>query len=1298
MMSYSIYRALSAHGIGEGPGKPAVGPDQYLWSSPELWRDQALLDALRPWMTLKFKAQHRFERHDFQEAWSCCIIRGFLFAIRLTLDASDRYFAHARAWKITDLTLGFDPGALICHSQAFDSASDTLGGSKSPDPRMTWVDLLQTHPEETARFVSHLYAARLTRRPMIVVSETYRSNDMFIRALAFARATLPLPLRRECPIRIYTRETTHFLRELKAGLVVVPSEALMGIIAAQPDVTLLTADGGSLHGPAVDETYGRMVVTRALNFPDALFAYADRCKPGLPVPIAKTVYNLAAASGKTDWMDDLLESVLYGSPISPDIVLPAEWKQFSPSVLQRLVLQLAGKGSVDGWRTRVLNEIHSRSLSLDPLLERWWAAQDSSSRGVALLELFDARVISSHAASACTRLLSGPEFVELGRKVTWSRVMQIAGESPLPETWAAELARLADPWPTLIGLMEVPQQTPAWADLTWMAFRELIWHDRLPSRGIIGTISRLPVPPKAPGKLLMAELCHRRTLPDAAQKLQIVVDIADREGRRWVVDQVGDPLYTCLNRFKVPDNWLADVRDLAKTKAPAKASATTPGSSVSPSLREFEARVTAKFKAAETATATGAAAPASPASTPSKAEQDNEAFMRRIVKLVKPGQVVTSSTQTVLDRWMVKDPKTTTGVLLEAGIWADWRCKSALTPYQLRVCAVNWMLDTAPAPTRAWTDWKQVITDLAHTEITGAEIDGWLQIKTPPWPWFAGYENQQTLDLWKVSSRDAKERITSLEQNRRSGVQPAPPKPEAVKVKPPAAAFRTVSDTAGAAAEPGRPKPVPAAPAKPPSAASFSFEAFVEHPEELAALAGQLPLWQDKTVQKRLAQWLLTKPTLTPKAAEVLNHSLPPVSLSPPLPGLVVPLKNLAEAHLSQGWVRIAEFLSPGISYKSLSETVLQAMANGESAAPSWDAMARETELQPHLLQGVAERIRKADKSTIDKLDRVGWKTLKSVVVKHPTLLLPAPDKNTVLPILEVACLVRNHDPAINVALDLVSLKDFPVLAMPEWWSALLLGLENLPRVSDRPHPKDSLTNALDELTVAARDLSPRARQALTQVLQEHRKTGVSPTPAAPKPAKPPKAAKPAEPPPPAAAAPQTPLPEEQKLTNEWIQALLVGDSDNPCWEELAQTLRTNPGQPHPWNTLAHAVRQCEPDVLVQLQTGGWDTLKAVLQAYPALMQVARTKGVPNAAEPYLPARAIAAELLPNKSRLIVAQDLVLLDTSAEYLRDEDWWKGLFRGLHPQAATSLVRVLEGKLRMNARAKEVMLRARGGETT
>jgi hypothetical protein len=384
---------------------------------------------------------------------------------------------------------------------------------------------------------------------------------------------------------------------------------------------------------------------------------------------------------------------------------------------------------------------------------------------------------------------------------------------------------------------------------------------------------------------------------------------------------------------------------------------------------------------------------------------------------------------------------------------------------------------------------------------------------------------------------------------------------------------------------------------------------------------------------------------------------------------------------------------------------VVQALANGEAAAPAWGVLARETEagilkFRPHLLRRVAERIRKADRATAEKLERSGWKALKAAIQKFPVLLSPAMDGNTVLPVLEVACLVRSHDPAVSIALDLIAAQDFPVFALTAWWRELLLGMENVRRLTGRPHPKDSLTNSVAQLSAIAKELSPKAREVLTQVLEDYKRGTLSAVPAVVTPDKPAPPSPSARPTPhgnTGSTASKASTDDLEKLTGQCIEALFIGDSDHPCWETLATRVRTSTGtaggEQHLWIALLQAVRHCDPHVQVQLENGGWDTLKPVLKDYPDLMRPSRTKGGAHAGQSYLPVCDLATELRPETTKLVVAQDLVLLDTSAPYLKDEEWWRGLFRGLDEQGATSLARVLEGKLKMNPGAKEAMHKAR-----
>src|SRR5260370_83889 len=120
MVSYSIARGHGTPGIGDGPGQPAVGADQYLWADPELWRDPALAEALRPWLTLDFTAHFDFELRDFEEGWSAFAMAAYFFVARHTLISGSKYVTHARAWKTEALPPDYDPGAFLGRSALFE--------------------------------------------------------------------------------------------------------------------------------------------------------------------------------------------------------------------------------------------------------------------------------------------------------------------------------------------------------------------------------------------------------------------------------------------------------------------------------------------------------------------------------------------------------------------------------------------------------------------------------------------------------------------------------------------------------------------------------------------------------------------------------------------------------------------------------------------------------------------------------------------------------------------------------------------------------------------------------------------------------------------------------------------------------------------------------------------------------------------------------------------------------------------------------------------------------------------------
>jgi hypothetical protein len=1015
MTSYSIYRAHSGEGIGEGPGKPAAGPDQYVWASPELWREQAVLDGLRPWMTLKFQSQIQYERKAFQEAWSCCVLYGFLFVTRLTLEAGDRYFSHARAWRVADLKLGSDPGALLGNSAAFDSPSDPFGASEAPESRMTWVDLLENpgHREMTVRFVSQLHAARMAGRPMIVVGERFHSSEVYFRALTFARAALPLELRRRCCTRVYTHETTQFLENLKAGLVVVPREGIDGVIAAHPEVTVLASDGGRYHGPKVDEGYGQMVVARAVKFPGALFAYADRCEPGMPVHVAKAAYHLASASGDAELMDDLLENVLHGR-ISPEILLPEEWTQFGADVLQRLALKVDGLG----WHERILTEVRRRSLVLDPVL-------DGASPALAL-RFFEVGLVSGPAARRRLSKCDAQEIFELLRVGSGvaERLAMLLGDAPLPEDWVTHLPLLGSSSQAvqrLIGAANVLALVgSSWDALLYTALVRLL-RDGMPSEGLVEQLAQLPMPPSIDVRLLIVEILYRGKAEVARPRIEQILKASDRGVRRAVVEKLDDPAYGCLTDAKIPPEWDGDVWDLLLRLSDAR-------------LRQL--------------------APA------------------RLVKLLELDQSMPRRVIGILDEHLARETGdlekllaqqkapavtavsmclATTAALISFEQWMHWRTSSTTPRGTLRSCAKAWVL-VAQGVEVGFENWKQAVLDLERLD---AEEIRQMRVLCEPepfrWPVVPGFEQEQLDDLIALAGGvpSTLALIASTTRADYSYVQrranlngpadllkqlessdPLPPQWNLEEVR----TFLTHSQSGVAK-----------------SRAAAAVLRFLAKDPRAVGMATEFQLWDEKQFLWGLFNVLFRKEIEAPSAnaLERIIGTIPPAPRSNADPG---ELRQLESAYSQKGYPRIGAWLYLE-KMPQFHQDAVRAMVTRNPGHAVWSQIAEIVQRQPTAdpVGDLLEHVWRMPREKQDELDKFGAWVFRDACSTHPVLAYASHHGR--VPALELAAFLQRFDSIGKVAASLVSI-GVPRAPNPEaYWMAFLDTLETCRRRAGLPQP-----------------------------------------------------------------------------------------------------------------------------------------------------------------------------------------------------------------------------------------------------
>ena len=173
-------------------------------------------------------------------------------------DVRNAYFAHGRAWHTDAFGAGIDPGILIGRSDAFEEP----WRNAAEHTRFQPLDALQTplvapaDPQVATALLAHLYQARVHRYPVLlaVPAAEFVSGGAIHALVSFVRAALPLELKRDCRLRIYTRLTTDlYTTDLAADLVVLPEDAAANALAARRDATLLDRTGAKIAGRAAAE-------------------------------------------------------------------------------------------------------------------------------------------------------------------------------------------------------------------------------------------------------------------------------------------------------------------------------------------------------------------------------------------------------------------------------------------------------------------------------------------------------------------------------------------------------------------------------------------------------------------------------------------------------------------------------------------------------------------------------------------------------------------------------------------------------------------------------------------------------------------------------------------------------------------------------------------------------------------------------------------------------------------------------------------------------------------------------------
>jgi hypothetical protein len=475
--SLSIYRGLSRRGRGEGPGRPITHGEQYLLgTADEIFNRGELLDQARPWLTLDLDPEDQRRIGPRLEAWSYFTVERWRCVASLTLagvyDQRSAYFAHGRAWPAEAFEGEFDPGAHLGRSEAFDPPfrdGAQAEGRPAPRPVPVRFEQVRAEPETAVALLAALYEGLRRGAPVVMAAPLadFVTGGALPALVSFARAALPLELKRDCRIRVYTRRPEVFLERLRADLIVVPQELAQRAAVARREALLLDRAGARLLGPppeARTAAYAKAVVARALDRPQSLLGFSARAQvvlggePPEDVRLVRLAYYVSAALAgdaamRAGLCAHFAEVARVGAPLPwPRIVAPREWAAFPRPARVQIVLDPAVG---DGF-TALQREVQATlDAPLDEAeLQSWWNATDDAKLARLLVLASEApHLVPPELAAARLCDVRLERALSLGQAARLLAIEQRAGTLARRATQTRVLARAARQEPPLRRLL-----------------------------------------------------------------------------------------------------------------------------------------------------------------------------------------------------------------------------------------------------------------------------------------------------------------------------------------------------------------------------------------------------------------------------------------------------------------------------------------------------------------------------------------------------------------------------------------------------------------------------------------------------------------------------------------------------------------------------------------------------------------------------------------------------------------------------------------------------------------------------
>lgn len=1122
MKSCSIYRGQARSGIGEGPGRPVHHGEQFLAADPPLDQDGELLAATRPWMTLDWRPADEQALGERIEAWSCFPHGELRFVVRLvaagTYDRRAAYFAHGRAFSVNDIAGARDPGAYLGLSAAFDEP--WRDGRRTPPrspgpPEMVRPDQVLAEPAVAGALLAHLYQALLGGYPVVmaVPVSDFEAGGPLHALVSFARAALPLALKCDCRIRVFTRLPEIFLRHQRADLVVVPESEAANALAARRDATLLDRRGSRREGrdfsPAAGR-YAEAILQRINRLPAGLLAFSgaigehfpkDRLPDEQELARVPVLYNLLAARAHpvtlAEWIESSLLKQVSERPTGLDwerLIRPEDWRGIPFGSLAGILLaEVAGEEAAAllqqaeaearrPERQEVIAEERLRSRWNDLAVERRAALLarllGSPQAGRPLVASVTAARLSASlslpallASGAAARLLDA----ELEAGLLHDRARDPAGLAEavnqdllvagvltratetgiLPPDWMLRLLEQGDPVVLGVAAAVLPS---ALASLHW---RPCLGH----------LFERLLAIPKLPSTLWPAL--------DAALARNEPVDPLSEPDDGFVLTEL-------LVRSESPRCGQAVARAwrLAETLAGLEERRVFLRRVADPRWRSLEPGRLVSRNGAELALSWAASFPDLLLGSEEIRDQLPTGLLLRLAG-------TRSDIGGWLDPRMKVEPTDTVNALLRAGRWGLWRSGSLLQPEGLHQAGLAWMTSDiwqAQCPPQAFLeDWKRVAADLG--ELSGSEMACLCAGRRPLWPWIPPFQDEQLRDLCRLVRSDLgalAELAEGLDPRRDLGY----PIPGTI--------FEHVLAQGNPALRDGLPAgslvflgATPGA-VLPPREARLLFER--THHRRNRALAGLRKsilefLDSQPSAALQAAEWLLSQKDGSDLRDDILRwrKKQPPRKLEGEVGailGRLLPVDGQTAKAAPGG--------RPAL------EPAIQALLQGATDHGCWKKLEAEirsyvsskrTEIHPvsRLVERLHESFSQLRQQDRDALRHQGWRTFSYVTRSHRLVLRQPVLQGAPLPALQLSALLLPGLGVGRAALNLLFLdaaRDHAT--QTSWWESLLAGIA-------RPYGQDGLHQPLNREEIALHlvfqaipDLPSSEEKAARSALETH--------------------------------------------------------------------------------------------------------------------------------------------------------------------------------------------------------------------